>query len=327
MKTYLSGFLTSLILAIIIGFAVIPLLKKLKFGQNILNYVTEHNYKSGTPTMGGVIFIASAIIGFIIFAKPDKYLSTVCITVGLSYMAVGFIDDFIKIKLKRNKGLSAIQKTVFELIIAVIISIFALTRGLTKVYLPFFNFTVDLGFAFIPVCVLVFVATTNSVNLTDGLDGLASGVTYIVLLTFGTIILLQTKTFANNYTSVVEYENVALLLFTLAGGLVGYLLFNTHKASVFMGDTGSLALGGFVAITSIVSGNLLFVPIVGITYALSSISVIVQVVYYKKTKKRVFLMAPIHHHFQHKGFDEGKIAVGYKLLTLILGLICVISYL
>ena len=327
MKVYLSGFLTSLILAIITGFLAIPLLKKLKFGQSILNYVTEHNYKSGTPTMGGVIFILSAIISFFIFAKPDKYLSLVCISVGLSYMAVGFIDDFIKIKLKRNKGLSALQKTVFELIIAVIISIFALSKGLTKVYLPFFNITFELGWAFIPVCILVFISTTNSVNLTDGLDGLASGVTYIVFLALGFIILLQTKSFSSNYISLIEYENVALLLFSLAGGLVGYLLFNTHKASVFMGDTGSLALGGFVAITSIVSGNLLFIHVVGITYVLSSISVIVQVIYYKRTKKRVFLMAPLHHHFQHKGYEESKIAVGYKVLTLILGLICVISYL
>ena len=327
MKSYLSVFLISMILAIIIGFITIPLLKKLKFGQNILNYVTEHNYKSGTPTMGGIIFILSAIISFLFFAKGDKYLAFVCITVGVSYMVVGFIDDFIKIKLRRNKGLSAIQKTLFELIIAVIISVFAITRGLTRVYLPFFEFTIDFGLWFIPICVLLFVSTTNSVNLTDGLDGLASGVTYIVCLAFGVIILLQTKNYSSNYVSIVEYENVALLLFSLAGGIVGYLLFNTHKASVFMGDTGSLALGGFVAITSIVSGNLLFVPIIGITYVLSSISVIVQVVYFKKTKKRVFLMAPIHHHFQHKGYDEGKIAIGYKLITLILSLICIISYL
>lgn len=327
MKAYLSVFLTSLIFAILIGIVVIPLLKKLKFGQNILNYVTEHNYKSGTPTMGGVIFVASAIISFFIFSKPDKYLSVVCITVGLSYMTVGFIDDFIKIKLKRNKGLSALQKTLFELIIAIIISVFAYVKGLTKVYIPIANFTVDFGWTFIPLCILLFISTTNSVNLTDGLDGLASGVTYIVFLTLGTIIFLQTSAFSKDYVSVDEYKNVAVLLFSLAGGLVGYLLFNTHKASVFMGDTGSLALGGFVAITSTVSGNMLLVPIVGITYVLSSISVIVQVIHYKRTKKRIFLMAPIHHHFQHKGFDESKIAIGYKIVTLCLGLICVISYL
>ena len=327
MREYLSAFLISLILSVVMGYLFIPLLKKLKFGQNILNYVTEHNYKSGTPTMGGIIFIFSAIISFFLFSRSDKYLAIVCITVGISYAVVGFIDDFIKIKLKRNKGLSAVQKTLFELIIAVIISIFALLRGLTRVYVPFFNFTVDFGWTFIPVCMLTFFATTNSVNLTDGLDGLASGVTYIVFLTLGVIVLLQTNSFSNSYTSIIEYQNVSLLLFTLAGGLVGYLLFNTHKASVFMGDTGSLSLGGFVAITSVVTGNLLFIPIIGITYVLSSISVIIQVIYFKKTQKRVFLMAPLHHHFQHKGYDESKIAVGYKMLTLVLGLICVISYL
>ena len=163
-------------------------------------------------------------------------------------------------------------------------------------------------------------------NLTDGLDGLAGGITYIFALSLGVIILLETDKFSQNYVSVSEYKNVALLLFSLAGGIVGYLLFNTHKASVFMGDTGSLALGGLVAITSIITGNALFIPIIGITYVLSSISVILQVLYYKKTKKRIFLMAPLHHHFQHKGYEESKIAVGYKLITLFLGLICIIFY-
>ena len=327
MKEYLSAFLISLILSVVIGYFLIPFLKKVKFGQSILHYVTEHSYKSGTPTMGGVIFILSAIISFFIFSKSDRYLAIVCITVGLSYAIVGFIDDFVKIKLKRNKGLSVFQKTVFELVIATIIAIFALTRGLTRVYVPFFNFTIDFGFAFIPVCILVFLATTNSVNLIDGLDGLASGVTYIVFLAHGVIVLLQTKAFPNSYTSLMEYKNVSLLLFALAGGLVGYLVFNTYKASVFMGDTGSLSLGGFVAITSIVTGNMLFIPIIGITYVLSSISVIIQVICFKKTKKRVFLMSPLHHHFQQKGYDESKIATGYKTLTLVLGLICIISYL
>ena len=326
MKIYALAFLISSLIAIALGIMVIPLLKKLKFGQNILNYVAEHNYKSGTPTMGGIIFILSTVICFLIFSKGDNYLSLVCFAVGLSYMGVGFLDDFIKIKLKRNKGLSGIQKTLFELVIAVTVSIFALSRGLTKVYLPFTNITLDLKWWFFPFCVFIFLATTNSVNLTDGLDGLAGGITYIFALSLGVIILLETDKFSQNYVSVSEYKNVALLLFSLAGGIVGYLLFNTHKASVFMGDTGSLALGGLVAITSIITGNALFIPIIGITYVLSSISVILQVLYYKKTKKRIFLMAPLHHHFQHKGYEESKIAVGYKLITLFLGLICIIFY-
>ena len=326
MKGFLSVFLVAFLFSIAIGYVIIPLLRKLKFGQSILNYVTEHNYKSGTPTMGGVIFIFSSVLAFFIFAEGNKYLSYVCIAVGLSYMVVGVIDDFIKIKLKQNKGLGAWQKTFFELVIAIIVSMVAISRGLTEINLPFINKTFDLGYWFIPLCIFIFIATTNSVNLTDGLDGLASGVTYIFFAVLGVLICLQSSK-SNSNIILSEQTNLSMLCFALSGGLVGYLLYNTHKASVFMGDTGSLALGGFVAIISIVSGNILFIPILGIMYVLSSISVILQVIYFKKTKKRIFLMAPLHHHFQHKGYDESKIAVAYKLTTLFLGIICIISYL
>ena len=326
-KSYLSAFLVSALFAVGFGFIIIPLLKKLKFGQSILNYVSEHNYKSGTPTMGGIIFILSSTISFFFFSTKNKYLSIVCLVVGLSYMAVGFIDDFIKIKNKTNDGLSALQKTLFELVIAVIISIFGVYRGLTKIYIPFTDKIIDLGYFFIPICIFLFLATTNSVNLTDGLDGLAGGVSYLFFLSIGSLILIQTTKFKGSYVYSSEYTNVALLSFCLAGGIVGFLLFNTHKATVFMGDTGSLSLGGFIAIISIITGNLLFIPIIGITYVLSSISVILQVIYFKRTKKRIFLMAPLHHHFQHKGFDESKIGVGYKMATLFFGLICIIFYL
>ena len=325
MKLYLSAFLASFCFSVAIGYVVIPILRRLRLGQNILNYVTEHNYKSGTPTMGGIIFMLSTVIAFFVFSDGSKYLSYVSIAVGVSYMGVGFLDDFLKIKLKQNKGLGGWQKTFFELLIAVIISVVCLTRGLTEIHLPFFNKTVDLGLWFVPICIFVFLATTNSVNLTDGLDGLAGGVTYIFFAVIGVIICIQSpKTYLG--TAFSEYKNLSLLCFALSGSLIGYLLYNTHKASVFMGDTGSLALGGLVAIISIVSGNLLFIPIIGIIYVLSSISVIMQVIYFKKTGKRIFLMAPLHHHFQHKGFDESKIAVIYKLVTLFLGLICIISY-
>lgn len=326
MKQYLSVFLVAFTFSVAIGYLIIPLLRRLKLGQSILNYVTEHNYKSGTPTMGGIIFILASSLAFFLFAERGKYLAFVCLAVGLSYMLVGLIDDFIKIKLKRNKGLGGWQKTFFELVIAIIVSIVAISRGLTKINLPFFNTTVDVGIWFVPLCIFIFLATTNSVNLTDGLDGLAGGVTYIFFAVMGVLICLQAKT-VNSNLIFYEYNNLSILCFALSGSIVGYLLYNTHKASVFMGDTGSLALGGFVAIISIVSGNILFIPILGIIYVLSSISVIMQVIYFKKTGKRIFLMAPLHHHFQQKGYDESKIAVAYKLATLFLGIICIISYL
>ena len=181
-----------------------------------------------------------------------------------------------------------------------------------------------MGWWFIPLCVFVFIATTNSVNLTDGLDGLAGGITYIFLIFIGGIIALQTKKFNINYVNLAEYKNLSVLAFALSGGVVGYLLFNTHKASVFMGDTGSLSLGGAVAVISLITGNTLYIPIIGVLYVVTVLSVIIQVAYYKKTKKRVFLMAPLHHHFQKLGYSETKISYVYMLLTLFIALIAII---
>lgn len=327
MKTYLVAFLTSLLLAVLIGFLVIPLLKKLKLGQNILSYLSEHDYKNGTPTMGGIIFVISSIIAFFMWSDSNKYLAIVCITVGISYMVVGFLDDYLKIQLKRNEGLSPKQKMIFEFAIAIIVSVFLFDKGLTKVFIPFTKRVLDFSWWIIPFSIFIFLATTNSVNLTDGLDGLAAGVSYLYFACIAVIITLQININPDWYANYLEYKSVALLSCCLTGGLIGYLLFNTHKASVFMGDTGSLSLGGFVAIIAIITGNTFFIPIIGITFVISSISVILQVIYFKRTKKRIFLMAPLHHHFQHKGYNETKIAVGYKLITLLFGLLCIISYL
>lgn len=304
---------------------MIPLLKKLKFGQNILSYVSEHDYKSGTPTVGGIIFISSCIIAYYVFRSEENRLSEVCVAVFVAYALVGFIDDFIKIKLHRNEGLNPVQKTLFEIIIAVVVSVYAYTRGLTKVSIPFTNTVVDLKLWYVPLCAFCFIATTNSVNLTDGLDGLAGGVTYVYALVFGSLLLIQVFKGGIRYPVSKEYANVAQFSFCLSGALVGFLFYNTYRATVFMGDTGSLALGGAVAITAALSGNLLFIPIIGITYVASSISVILQVTYFRLSGgKRLFLMAPLHHHFQHKGYAESKIVFGYKFVTLVIGLSVII---
>ena len=325
MKNYLISFLVAAIVSVAIGAITIPLLKKLKFGQNILSYVSEHDYKSGTPTIGGIIFISSCIIAYYLFRSEENRLSEVCVAVFVAYALVGFIDDFIKIKLHRNEGLNPVQKTLFEIVIAVVVSAYAYTRGLTKVNIPFTNIVVDLKFWYIPLCAFCFIATTNSLNLTDGLDGLAGGVTYVYTLVFGVLLLIQVSKGGIRYPISEEYANVAQFSFCLSGALVGFLFYNTYRAKVFMGDTGSLALGGAVAITAALSGNLLFIPIIGITYVASSISVILQVAYFKLSGgKRIFLMAPLHHHFQHKGYAESKIAFGYKFVTLIIGLTVII---
>lgn len=325
MKIYCASFLVAAIISIAIGAITIPLLKKLKFGQNILSYVSEHDYKSGTPTVGGIIFISSCIIAYYVFRSEENRLSEVCVAVFVAYALVGFIDDFIKIKLHRNEGLNPVQKTLFEIIIDVVVSVYAYTRGLTKVSIPFTNTVVDLKFWYVPLCAFCFIATTNSVNLTDGLDGLAGGVTYVYALVFGSLLLIQVFKGGIRYPVSKEYANVAQFSFCLSGALVGFLFYNTYRATVFMGDTGSLALGGAVAITAALSGNLLFIPIIGITYVASSISVILQVTYFRLSGgKRLFLMAPLHHHFQHKGYAESKIVFGYKFVTLVIGLSVII---
>lgn len=325
MKIYCASFLVAAIISIAVGAITIPLLKKLKFGQNILSYVSEHDYKSGTPTVGGIIFISSCIIAYYVFRSEENRLSEVCVAVFVAYALVGFIDDFIKIKLHRNEGLNPVQKTLFEIIIAVVVSVYAYTRGLTKVSIPFTNTVVDLKFWYVPLCAFCFIATTNSVNLTDGLDGLAGGVTYVYALVFGSLLLIQVFKGGIRYPVSKEYTNVAQFSFCLSGALVGFLFYNTYRATVFMGDTGSLALGGAVAITAALSGNLLFIPIIGITYVASSISVILQVTYFRLSGgKRLFLMAPLHHHFQHKGYAESKIVFGYKFVTLVIGLSVII---
>ena len=288
MKEYFAAFALAAAVSVAVGFALIPLLRKLKLGQNILSYVSEHEYKSGTPTFGGFIFIIGSLVSFFVFGGADKRLAAVCVAVYLLYAAVGFTDDFIKVKLNRNEGLSALQKSVFELVIAIIVSVFAYTRGLTEVFIPFTDIKVVLN-------VWLYLPLT-----------LQGGKSQFALVGD-------------------EADGIALLSVCLSGALVGYLLFNTHKASVFMGDTGSLALGGAVAATAIVSGNTFYIPVIGIIYVCSGISVILQVAYFKITKgKRIFLMAPLHHHFQHKGYGEAKIAFAYKFVTLLAGLTAII---
>ena len=181
-------------------------------------------------------------------------------------------------------------------------------NGLKVLRVPFTRLEYDVGWWMMPIGIFIFVATVNSVNLTDGLDGLAGSVSAAFFLCFGVLISLQNGN-----------GKLSLLSFCLVGALLGYLIFNTNRASLFMGDTGSLSLGGFAASVALFSGNALVIPIAGIMFVLSSISVIIQVIYYKKTGKRVFLMAPIHHHFQEKGYSEGKIAYAYAVLTLMAG--------
>ena len=216
----------------------------------------------------------------------------------------------LKLRNKRNLGLTAIQKASFQVLISIFATIYAIKSGITELNIPFLNNRIDFGYWLLPIGIFVFLATVNCVNLTDGLDGLVGGSCVPLFLFFGVILEIQ------------EEGSLSMLSFVLSGVLLGYICFNSYPASVFMGDTGSLALGGFIACIGLFSGNLLYIATVGVVFVFSGLSVILQVVYFKATKgKRIFKMTPIHHHFQQCGFSETKISYSYFIVTLILALI------
>ena len=302
----LSGGLSACLCALLI-----PILHKAKAGQTILGYVHEHSYKGGTPTMGGLAFVCAAAAVAAAFGLYADKRAAVAAAFGAAYAAVGFLDDFLKAHYKRNLGLRAYQKILFQAAIALLAGFYCWHDGLTVLNIPFTRISADIGAWMIPLAAFVFVAATNCVNLTDGLDGLAASVSFWYFAALAALIFLL---------SGREGMPLAYLSLVLCGALAGYLLFNTNKASVFMGDTGSLGLGGFVASVSAFSGNLLYIAVIGIMFVCSGISVILQVIYYKRTKKRIFLMAPLHHHFQKKDYSESKIVYAYSLVTAAAGL-------
>lgn len=322
-RTFLPA-IVSLFITIVLGVFTIPLLKRLKLGQPILKYVEAHKDKNGTPTMGGLFFIIPSCLVFLICHGLSISVALVSMIIGFAYMLVGFIDDFLKIRYAHNEGLKPYQKIIFQSSIALIAGVFAFVNGLSSINLPFICESLDLGWWIIPLVAFVFLGMTNSVNLTDGLDGLASSVSLVYLIIITVLISLQ----MDKHVSLNEEESEGILTLSacLIGGIMGFLVFNTSRAKVFMGDTGSLALGGFISSISIFTKNILFIPIIGIMFVISSISVIVQVAYFKKTKRRVFLMAPLHHHFQLKGVPEPKIAYVYSLITFVAGALSLLTY-
>lgn len=303
-----AAFAATFILMLII----LPVLRRLKAGQYILGYVKEHKSKSGTPTMGGLAFIAAIIIVSLCMCGLQTAEINLTVSITAGFAIVGFLDDFLKIYRKENEGLKPYQKIFFQTAISTVAAMYCYVNGITSIYIPFCGgFKADIDWGIIPLIILVFTATVNCVNLTDGLDGLAGGTSCAYLIVFGLLLSFQG----------VNYAPVA---FIGAGALAAFLIFNTNRAAVFMGDTGSLALGGFISCLAVFTENTLYIPIMGIIFVISGISVIVQVIYYKRTRKRVFLMAPVHHHFQMKGFTECKIAYVYAAITAFVGIFCLI---
>lgn len=325
----LLSLLVAFFVSLVLSPLIISLIKKEKIKQVILHYVDNHQAKAGTPTMGGIIFIITiCLVPFIFFKTQAFWLSVMVLAVFFGYSLVGFLDDYIKFKFKRNLGLRAYQKILFQLAISIIISVFAYKSSLigSTLVLPFSGKLIDLGWGIIPFNIFVFLATTNSVNLTDGLDCLATGTSLSYLVGFfAIIVVLLNGTFASQSgVYFQEIHNLQIIVCVAVGALLCYALFNCYPAKIFMGDTGSLGLGALIASLAVVTRTTLYLPMLGIMFVLSSVSVILQVAYYKLTKKRIFLMAPLHHHFEKKGVHEVRIAVCYSAITFLVAVLVVL---
>ena len=306
------AFVVGFIASIVLGPIIIPILHKLKFGQNIRKEGPQsHLKKAGTPTIGGLIFIISIVIVMICsrYGLTDKGMIVLYGT--LAFGLIGFLDDILKIIHKENEGLTAKQKFALQIVFSVAIAIYGYKIIGTAISIPFTDMQLDLGVFYIPFVIFYFLAVTNAVNLTDGLDGLATSVTILVLTFFS---IVATK---------LGVSSVAVFSVGLTGALLGFLRYNAYPAKVFMGDTGSLALGGAIATIMLVLQTPLLVIIVGGIYVIENLSVIIQVASFKLTGKRVFKMAPIHHHFEHCGWSEVKIVTVFSVVTFIL---CIIGF-
>lgn len=315
MQITIYATIVSFLIVLLLGPVVIPALKRFKFGQNIRDDGPKsHLKKAGTPTMGGVIFIISIIITVIVVAPKMTGPLWVALITTVGYGIIGLLDDSLKIIRKRNLGLRAYQKLIGQIAFAFILSYYAyMNKNIgSVVHIPFTNNMIDFGVWYIPFMMFVIVGVTNSVNLTDGLDGLASGVTLIVSVFFAVV------------TYGLGDRDLSIFCGALAGSLLGFLKYNSYPAQVFMGDTGSLALGGAISALAVLLRMPFILVIVGGIYVAETLSDIIQVISFKATGKRVFKMAPLHHHFEQEGWHETKVVAWFCIFTAIL---CLIGFL
>lgn len=300
--TTLTAITVAFLLSVISGVFIIPLLRRMKFGQSIREEGPKaHQKKAGTPTMGGLIFIVSIILSTLILSYIYDVMTTqtiVLLIVFVGFGIIGFLDDFIIVVLKRNLGLTSLQKLIGQIVVA-IGAFYLLKQGPfeTVVTVPFFDFKIELGILYVAFLIFWLVGFSNAVNIADGLDGLVAGTSSISFAAFGV--------FALNYGQ----DDIAMFAFIVTGAMLGFLLFNMKPAKTFMGDTGSLALGGALAMVSVLINQELLLLVIGIVYVIETLSVIIQVISFKLTGKRVFKMSPIHHHFELSGWSEWKIVL------------------
>ncbi|MFY9284086.1 MAG: phospho-N-acetylmuramoyl-pentapeptide-transferase [Miniphocaeibacter sp.] len=308
----------SIILSLIIGKIVIKILKKAHIGQSIREDGPKAHYsKAGTPTMGGIIFIFSTLITLAIFRGYS--FENILIVLGmLGFGLVGFVDDFFKLVMKRSLGLTEMQKIVFQIIISFILIYLASKVSIKPIgtfIIPFFNIEFNLGIFAYPILAFIMIGTVNATNITDGLDGLATSVTIPVFIAL-TIIAINMN------------SKISLFSVIFTGALIGFLVYNSNPAAVFMGDTGSMAIGGALVMACIIFNMSLYLIILGGVYVMETMSVIIQVISYKtRNKKRVFLMSPIHHHYELKGYKEQKIVTAFTTLSTVLSIITLLLFL
>ena len=303
-------------ISVILSPIFIPFLKRLKFGQYVRDEGPQsHLKKSGTPTMGGLIILFSVIVTSLLYIRSHTGIIPILFAT-LGFGIIGFLDDYIKVVMKRSMGLRAWQKLLGQFIVTAVFVYYIdhYTEISTKVLIPFSNGKyIDMGIMWLPFVFFVFLGTTNGANFTDGLDGLATSVT-ILIATFFTVVALG------------MYSEITPVTGAVVGSLLGFLVYNSYPAKVFMGDTGSLALGGFVASTALVLQMPLFILIVALIYLVEVLSVIIQVGYFKISGgKRIFKMAPIHHHFELCGWPETKVVTIFSIVTAVLCMIALIA--
>ena len=308
--------LVAFAISVILGPIIIPYLRKLKMGQTERKEgVQSHLKKAGTPTMGGIIFLLSTVVTSLLYVKDyPKIIPVLFLTLGFGI--IGFLDDYLKVVLKRSDGLMPMQKMACQIVVTAVFAFYLVkfTDVPLTMKIPFIpGHELDFGILTIPLIFIVVIGTVNGVNFTDGLDGLASSVT-IMVATFFSVIAIGTKSGIEPITCAV------------VGALMGFLLFNVYPAKIFMGDTGSLALGGFVAGTAYMLQMPLFLLIVGLIYVVEVLSVMIQVTYFKATHgKRFFKMAPIHHHFELCGWSETRVVAVFSIITAVLCLIALMG--
>ncbi|MBR3750721.1 MAG: phospho-N-acetylmuramoyl-pentapeptide-transferase [Clostridia bacterium] len=317
---YIIPAIVTFAIGVILGPFFIKLMKRLKFGQQVRDDGPQsHLAKQNTPTIGGIIIFASVCVAAIIFGLKDMALIA-ALSAG-AYGLVGFLDDFIKIVKKRSLGLRAYQKIIGQFGIAILLAVYAYNNPYigTEIILPFTDAKWDLGLFYIPVAVFVVIAIVNAVNLTDGLDGLASSVSSVIILTFTVLIIAMSNAADTEYAA--QLNDLAKFGAVMLGGVLAFLRFNIYPARIFMGDTGSLMIGGAISAMVMFSRMMLLIPIAGGVLVASCVSVILQVGSYKLRKKRIFKMAPLHHHFELKGNHETKVTAMYVIVTVVLCLI------